>query len=64
MSAGVAGMSEREMARCLGVSRKFIALAFATAAIPEDEFEAAVESDDPPECEETGSGPNQQKALV
>jgi hypothetical protein len=52
------------MARCLGVSRKFIALAFATAAIPEDEFEAAVESDDPPECEETGSGPNQQKALV
>jgi hypothetical protein len=40
-------MSLRDMAICLGGSRKFLAEAIAVAAIPEDEFERIVEGPNP-----------------
>ena len=40
--------SERQLARELGISRAFLWRAKQVAAIPDAEFEAMVESDDPP----------------
>ena len=44
--------SERDLARELGISRAFMWRAKQVASIPEEEFEALVESDNPPTVSE------------
>lgn len=41
------GMSQRDIALALGLSRKQVAQALAIASLPRDEFEAAVEAEKP-----------------